>query len=167
MSTGEPFPDSPTPATAARLALKHAPGDAALGTTLAEACQGRAAAFAAAGDWPKAAAAFANAAAFQGDDPSLWYQQAMAHLAGGDREAYRRTCGAMLQRFAQTKDHAVAARVVFTCVPAPGAVADFATVIRLAEMTVEAHEVNARVLGAALYRAGKYEQAVVHLEKSV
>jgi hypothetical protein len=71
----------------------------------------------------------------------------------------------MLKRFGKTKDPMAASNVVRACVAAPGAVADPAALVPLAELAVKAAPGKARLLPAALHRAGRHEAAVRHFEE--
>src|SRR5262249_7284366 len=64
--------------------------------------------------------------------------RAHACLADGDSAGYRRTCAALLDRSAQAEGGRVANGGARTCTLAPGAVADFRPLVRLAERAVAA-----------------------------
>src|SRR5207249_3948618 len=90
------------------------------------------------------------------NQPAFWENHAIAHLAGGESEAYRRVCAGMLERFQNTKDPEIAGRVASTCVAAPEAVAVPAHLVALAELACSVkREWNVGLLGAAHYRAGQ------------
>ena len=114
--------------------------------------------------WDKAIADYQRAAELRPEDPYHWYYLALAHLTAGDRDGYRRVCADILKRFGKTKDPYVADRVLAACLPRPDALADMATLLPLAEL---APTKNARALGAALYRAGKYESAIEPLNQGM
>ena len=95
---------------------------------------------------------------------------AHACLARGDRAGYRRACAALLARFSKTEDAAMANNVAWICTLAPGAVADFRPVVRLAERAVDARKNSyeaLNTLGAALLRAGRYREAVARLQEAL
>jgi serine/threonine protein kinase/tetratricopeptide (TPR) repeat protein len=96
--------------------------------------------------------------------PEGWYYLALGHLAAGQRDAYRRDCAEALTRFGKTQDPAIAARVLYACLPVPGALDDMTKLVPLAEVAAT-DKVNARVLGAALYRAGQFEAAIASLNE--
>jgi tetratricopeptide (TPR) repeat protein len=113
------------------------------------------------GQWKEAAADYAKLVALAPDQPSHWDFQASAHLAAGNKKAYSEVCAGMLERFKKTKNPAIAARVVSTCVAAPDSVPDKTELIALAELACSVNrEWNARYLGAALYRADKADHAL-------
>jgi tetratricopeptide (TPR) repeat protein len=92
-------------------------------------------------------------------DAWLWYCLADAHLAAGNRDAYRLVCADMLNHFGKTQDSSIADRVLYTCLPLSDAFDDMTRLLPLAELAAT-NKANARLLGAALYRAGKYEAAI-------
>ncbi|MCI0460853.1 MAG: protein kinase [Gemmataceae bacterium] len=95
------------------------------------------------------------------DIASHWYFNALLHLKVGDRKGYRAICAEILKRFGDTKDPQVAESVVAACTVTPDALPDMSRLLPLAEMAVAARETNRRLLGSALYRAGKYKEAIL------
>ena len=92
--------------------------------------------------------------------PCVW---ALAHLGMGDTEGYRNGCAQMLDHFGQTEDAVIAHWMAWTCALATEAVEDFNDVIELAELAVKKGDIsdqNLNTLGAVLYRAGKFDEAV-------
>jgi WD40 repeat protein/tetratricopeptide (TPR) repeat protein/tRNA A-37 threonylcarbamoyl transferase component Bud32 len=110
--------------------------------------------------WDEAAADYGKATELSPDNYSLWSRQALAHLAAGKRDNYRRVCAAMLERFGATKSATTASRVLYTLLPTPDAVPDRSRLVSVAEVAAPDWQGNVRVLGAALYRAGKPEEAL-------
>jgi serine/threonine-protein kinase len=94
------------------------------------------------------------------EDPWSWYFEAIARLGSGDGDGYQKTCRAMFERFGTTNNQVSASRVAYACVAGPGAVADPARLVHLAEISAPPGKARARIAGAALYRAGRYEEAV-------
>jgi tetratricopeptide (TPR) repeat protein len=121
------------------------------------------------GRWDEAAADAARALELGPDDMRAWHRQAVLDLHAGNVAAYRATCTRMLQRHGRTKDPDVANSVAWNCILAPGATADAEHVVRLAESAVAADARWNRLgtLGAALYRAGRPEQAVTRLREAI
>jgi WD40 repeat protein/Flp pilus assembly protein TadD len=118
--------------------------------------------------WPQAAADFARLAELH-PDQGIMYLRAVACLAGDDLDAYRGTCAAMLKRLGPTPTPGDAYHVAWTCALGPGATADPAQIVPLAERVVAAlppDADNLAVLGAALYRAGRFEEAVNRFQES-
>jgi len=113
------------------------------------------------GKWEKASADFAKAAACKEPDKDAWYSQAMLHLRDGNLDGYRKICSDMLQRFGEG--------AVWTCTLAPNSGADPARIAVLAEKALaESHKDYWHVsqLGAALYRSGRFEEAVKRLNEA-
>jgi tetratricopeptide (TPR) repeat protein len=109
---------------------------------------------------------FVRAAALAPDDPEPRYRLALARLAEGDDDGFRRACAALLWRFGATADPKVASPVAYTCVARPRVAADPAALVRLGEVAAPLFRGNGRVTGAALYRAGRYDEAARRLEES-
>jgi serine/threonine protein kinase/tetratricopeptide (TPR) repeat protein len=116
--------------------------------------------------WHQAAAEFAQASELALDDPDLWEWQAVAHLAAGDRGAYRRACAGMLERFRQTQDPIAATQVVETCVLQPEAVADPEQLLPVARVAARWYQGSVRILAAAHYRAGHDAESVRHFQEA-
>jgi tetratricopeptide (TPR) repeat protein len=103
------------------------------------------------------------------DDPTTQYHAALLQLAAGaDEEGYRKIASSILDRFAGTDDPQVALEVARAGSLGPG-IRDPEKLIALAEKSVarapgEAWRIY--VLGLALYRAGRYEEAIAKLNES-
>jgi serine/threonine protein kinase/predicted Zn-dependent protease len=118
--------------------------------------------------WSEAADAFARSAALQPDEVRLWFFEAVARGAAGERAAYREACEKLLTRFEKTADPFATCFVVRACVlldegSAPGSAATAGSSHRLIEMARAAAPFGYfadYVQGAALYRAGRIEEAV-------
>jgi WD40 repeat protein/tetratricopeptide (TPR) repeat protein len=127
---------------------------------------GRGMAYAEQGDLERAAVDFAAALEHAGTPARAWCDHAQARLQLGDAAGYRASCARALQRFGQTQDPGLAALVAWTCCLAPGATADPKPVVQLAgralDLDGDGYQYQ-RAWGAALYRAGKFQEAVVQL----
>jgi WD40 repeat protein/class 3 adenylate cyclase len=93
-------------------------------------------------------------------------------VAAGDRAQVRLDCDDLLKRFGNATEPAQAASVAWHCVLAPDAVSDVEAPIRLALTALAGCAEGARsevlnTLGAALYRAGRYEAAIRRLNESI
>jgi serine/threonine protein kinase/tetratricopeptide (TPR) repeat protein len=117
-------------------------------------------AYAEAGLWEKAQGALARLTDLTPGDPWGWYDLALAHLGAGKIDAYHRTCATMLARLGDTRDPRTAARLVQACVAGPGVVPDTGRLVRLAERGALAWPGSTRLVGAALYRAGRFQEAL-------
>jgi tetratricopeptide (TPR) repeat protein len=112
------------------------------------------------GQWREAAAEFAKASELHPDDWHSWRFQAVAHFAAGDVEAYQQTCTAMLERFEKTEDGTAACNVLMGCVLRDDTLPDMARLLPLTRVADPKWPWGTSVRGAALYRAGRYEESV-------
>ncbi len=97
------------------------------------------------------------------DDPELRRQLSRALLWSGDRVGWRTSNAGLLDRFGGTINSWTAGQVASACVLGPDATADLEVPVRLAEAAVkDANEYNKanrlQTLGAALYRAGRFDE---------
>jgi hypothetical protein len=124
--------------------------------------------------WGRPAEDFAK---FLESDPN---SQGYRHLhiltlvEAGNTAGVRRACADLLKRFGNTTDPVQAHLVAWYCVLAPDAVADPKAPVGLAEAALAGHPGRGRArsevlktLGAALYRAGRFEQALRRLDESM
>jgi WD40 repeat protein/serine/threonine protein kinase/tetratricopeptide (TPR) repeat protein len=100
------------------------------------------------------------------------YYHILSLLAFGDEAGLRRACWELLDRFGSSTGSGTANDVAWYCVLAPDAVADREAPVRLAELAVnEAPEAQRpmylNTLGAALYRAGRFREAITRLEEGI
>jgi serine/threonine protein kinase/WD40 repeat protein len=120
--------------------------------------------------WNEAAQAFEEAVASGAGHIDAQYHRALFREARGDEPAYSDACRRLL-RMAEAAQivPSVANEISWTCCLGPGAVADYSPVVRLAEIAVASRTSNSRLntLGAVLYRAGRFEEAVRQLDRAV
>jgi tetratricopeptide (TPR) repeat protein len=116
--------------------------------------------------WRDAAAEFAKASELRPDDACLWRFRAVAHLADEDLDAHRQTCAAMLERFGRTDDAFAAGNLLLACVLREGAVPDMERLLPLTRVSDGLLHWGAGVRGAALYRAGRYQECAQSFETS-
>ena len=119
------------------------------------------------GRFADARADFADAAKVDPENPEPRYRIALACIAEGDDDGYRRACADLLARFGASEDPRVASPLAYTCAARPKAIDAPASLVRWGKRAVALFKGNERVLGAALYRAGRYEDAVLRLEEAV
>jgi Flp pilus assembly protein TadD len=94
----------------------------------------------------------------------------LALLSGDDAEGYRDVSAGSLGRFGQTLDPDRANDVAWICVLARDAVKDPGRAVALAERAVASEPRNSHylnTLGATLYRAGRFGEAVRRLSEAV
>jgi Flp pilus assembly protein TadD len=110
--------------------------------------------------WGEAAAEFAKACELGPDDSYLWRFRAVAHVAAGDVAGYRQACTAMVERFEKTEDRDTAANVLLVCVLRGDTLPDMARLLPLTPVADPIWHWGTWVRGAALYRAGRYDESV-------
>ena len=113
--------------------------------------------------WNKAITDYSKAIELDPNNANCWYFNSLAYLGMGDTEDYRNRCAQMLEHFGQTQEAAAAHWVAWTGALAPDAVENMESVVELAELAIEKGEQtdqNRNALGAVLYRAGRFDEAV-------
>jgi tetratricopeptide (TPR) repeat protein len=113
-------------------------------------------------EWRKADRDHTKVTELPGSTAWEWNYHALLRLRHGDTGGYRRACATTLERFGKSNPDWVMA----TCLFGPDAVSDWPPVIALAEQTVAKNPnnyTNRNNLGALLYRAGRWEEAVKRL----
>jgi serine/threonine protein kinase/WD40 repeat protein/tetratricopeptide (TPR) repeat protein len=122
------------------------------------------------GQWDKAAFDLGEAVA--GPNPgkaTIAYWLALARLGAGDLVAYRSACAEMARRFGPTEDPDAAFWLAWAGAIGPDALADHALLVRWAEEALAPAAKsfdNLNTLGAALYRAGRFKEALQRLEEA-
>jgi WD40 repeat protein/serine/threonine protein kinase/Flp pilus assembly protein TadD len=123
-----------------------------------------------AGEMDAAVADQKSAIRWQGDSARSWACYALLHLQLGDSAAYSRACSSMVERFGATTDADSAYWTAWACVLAEGALADpdhlpvlANRALALAPASKEARQLR----GVALYRAGRFAEAVPLLTQDV
>jgi tetratricopeptide (TPR) repeat protein len=119
----------------------------------------------------RAAGALDTAVARCHDCLDLRYWQCVAHLAAGDRIGWEQAIASLLARFQGPMSSDDSNLVAVLCALAPYTVADPQLPVHLAESALQQlDEKNPNVLntlGAALYRAGRFDDAIRRLEESI
>jgi serine/threonine protein kinase/WD40 repeat protein/tetratricopeptide (TPR) repeat protein len=115
--------------------------------------------------WDKAAADWIE---LNPDDPIPRYHLALARLGAGDPAGYRRTCAETLQRFGRTLDSETARWVAWTLILGPDAVPHRGEAVKLAARAVQDGPKgdHGMTWGAALYRTGRFAEAIRRLEQA-
>ena len=122
--------------------------------------------------WTDAAADFNKAVSLAPNDILTRRNQIRALLAAGDSDGLRRACSGLLDHFGSIDSPETANTVAWICVLAPDAIADPEALVRLAELAVrgfraEHKHLALNTLGAALYRAGRFRDAIRRLEEGI
>jgi WD40 repeat protein/tRNA A-37 threonylcarbamoyl transferase component Bud32/Flp pilus assembly protein TadD len=121
------------------------------------------------GQWHKAGAELSRAVARRPVPPRVWRLHALLRLKLDDAAGYREVCAALLRRPGADSDPSLAREVAWLCALAPGGAADAARVVDLAEKAADLGPADGdglACLGAALYRAGRYEEAARRLHEA-
>jgi tetratricopeptide (TPR) repeat protein len=120
----------------------------------------------------RAVATVAEAVRLTPDDADLREFLAVVLLEAGDRAGWRSATAAALDRFGGTINPLMANGIAWACALGPEATADPGIPVRLAEIGVRGTDASNKpnvlnTLGAALYRAGRYDQAIGRLEEAI
>jgi serine/threonine protein kinase/Flp pilus assembly protein TadD len=118
------------------------------------------------GRWDRAAADFARGIDSAPADTEEWYEHAGLRLIVGDTAGYREFVQRAWQREGGTKDPWVAYILAFACNLGddPGVAPE--PVVRLAELALNGEPWRVHTLGTALFRAGRFAEAIRKLEES-
>jgi tetratricopeptide (TPR) repeat protein len=124
------------------------------------------------GHLDRAVATIADAVRMMPDDLGIRMQLSRALLWSGDRCAWRRSNVALLDQSGRPSNPWSARQVAWVCVLGPEGTAEAEVPVRLAEAALKGAPENNKAnyliaLGAALYRAGRFDEAVRRLEESI
>jgi tetratricopeptide (TPR) repeat protein len=120
----------------------------------------------------KAAANFREAVLHKPNVRNVHYFLTLSLLAAGDAHGLQRAISDLLDRFGSTTSAETSNSVAWDWVLAPGSVADSETPVRLADAALKGFPPQQKALvlntlGAALYRAGRFEDSIRRLEEGV
>lgn len=140
-------------------------------TSLATACSSRAQQHAEQKHWLKARTDLAKAIELEDQSVRTAYQLALVSLADHDLKSYRKVCQELLDRNMKSSDRVTLNLVAWTCCLGPGAVAKPDQLVTMTEKALEAKPpspyIYLNTLGAAYFRAEKYEAATVKLKEAI
>ncbi|HKI17973.1 MAG TPA: WD40 repeat domain-containing protein, partial [Isosphaeraceae bacterium] len=124
------------------------------------------------GSWKRASEDFSLATDESSIDDRTRYRHHLLQLVSNDLDGYRTSCEARLRRLGPSPSYKLANSVAWACIVGPDALADREIPVRLAETTVASvpgTEVHGylNTLGAALYRASRYEEAVNRIQEGI
>jgi tetratricopeptide (TPR) repeat protein len=120
--------------------------------------------------WTEAAADSGEAVRLEPENLAYRHHQILALLAAGDHNGLRRTRTDMLDRFRMSNRPMIANNVAWSSAMAAGEEPNLSETVRLAELAVNGSpedENKLNTLGAALYRAGRFTEAVRRLEEGM
>jgi WD40 repeat protein len=129
----------------------------------------RGAANAALQQWDKAEVDYAKAVEL-GAWPPVWHGHALVRLGANDLPGYRKACARLLERYSKTPSRDPAFYAAWACVLVADTVSDPTLPLQLAERALEQSPKTWAYLlvrGAALYRAGRFEEAVKQLNEAL
>jgi WD40 repeat protein/Flp pilus assembly protein TadD len=125
------------------------------------------------GHLDRAVATLAEAVRLIPDDWELREYLAAVLLEAGDRAGWRRSTAAALDRFSGTTNPVMANGIAWACALGPESTADPGVLVRLAQIGVRGagdplnKSFCLNTLGAALYRAGRFKDAIRRLEEAI
>jgi tetratricopeptide (TPR) repeat protein len=126
-------------------------------------------AFAGLEQWDKASADFSKCVELNSELAPPWHYRALVYLQRGDRGGFRKACAAMREHFRRSARPDAVHLTVWTCIQVPDALEDWTPLTHWAEKTLTADPNNfdrLTVLGALLYRAGRFEEAARRLREA-
>ena len=119
--------------------------------------------------WTEAVDDYTALVASSGGEWRSQYELALCCLAAGNLDCYRGICGLMVDEGISTEDALQAGFTAWTCALAPDAIDDYGPLITATAEAAERSQNEPQLqtkLGALLYRAGRYDEALDILENS-
>lgn len=120
-------------------------------------------------EWDKALLDYSKALGLKPDDPLAHFLHALLRLHVGGADAHRTACTDMLSRFRNSPNLEAVYWTAWTCSLSADAVPDWQPVVELAEKVLAAEPKNCdklQLLGAVLYRAGRFDAALKRLTEA-
>jgi tetratricopeptide (TPR) repeat protein len=120
--------------------------------------------------WERATADYARATELEPKNVDIYYGMALLRLREGGISAYRASCASAIERFGRARDVYTLNLLGRTCALAPGAVGDPEKAVQWASAAVAARPRDPELLntlGAALYRAGRFDEAARRLDEAI
>jgi WD40 repeat protein/tetratricopeptide (TPR) repeat protein len=117
--------------------------------------------------WPEALEQLSSIVARDKENYGAWQRLALVQIKSGDLAGYRATCADMIDKFKDRRK--VGSIIAWPAVLNPDGVADYGVVVDLARNAVNESPRNyyrINTLAGALYRAGRYAEALTELERS-
>src|SRR5262249_52380894 len=122
------------------------------------------------GRWDEAAKDFSRAIQLSPQEFTSWYRLAYVQLAMGSIDRYRRVCEEMLTRFGRSDDPTTLSNLARALMEARDGQMNFERSLRLGQAAVDKDRNNSYchfVLGAALYRNGRFAEAIELLREAM
>ena len=111
-------------------------------------------------DYRPVAVEFSKASDLRPGDGRLLQFAAITQLASGDEVAYRSSCNRLIERFGDTTNPTIAHAIVDACALKSGSLPDMHRLVPLGRLAATAYLGSVRVLGAAHFRAGAFDEAI-------
>jgi serine/threonine protein kinase/Flp pilus assembly protein TadD len=119
--------------------------------------------------WSTALAAYDRVMASRPPDRAAMLEYASLYLLAGDTPGYRRLCARLVEKYGKDSDVDIAQNLSRVCTLAEGAVAESELPLAWAELWTTRRPPlpwTVHAVGAAYYRAGKFDEAVRHFRES-
>jgi tetratricopeptide (TPR) repeat protein len=120
--------------------------------------------------WREAADDFKRTAELVPEHQQAGSRIALLRLRAGDSAGYRQHCQVLLEQALETRNPSLANNLVWACTLAPGAVPDPKSLVERMEKEFQTGPAPWQyfgTLGAALYRAERFDDAVRRLEEAI
>jgi tetratricopeptide (TPR) repeat protein len=132
----------------------------------------RARALAELGQWDLAASDYDTSMRHPDSSSSPYYERALLYLRAGDEAGYRTLCDRMWEVLSKRQDTFNRNNLVWACALTPNSPISPDKMVALLEQTLPRTSAQDRrtvlsTLGSALYRAGRYPEALARFEESV
>jgi tetratricopeptide (TPR) repeat protein len=119
--------------------------------------------------WDKALADLSKAIEINPDAPPSWYYRALVRLQCDDPAGYRKDCADMRRQFGPSAKPDDVNWTVWTCIQLADGVDDWTKLVEWGEKALAAdpdNDIRLTTLGAVLYRAGRFDEAVRRLTEA-
>jgi tetratricopeptide (TPR) repeat protein len=110
--------------------------------------------------WAQALADYAKVMESRPPDDNAMLEYASLRLLNADAAGYKQLCGRLVEQFGDTTESVIGLNLSRVCTLAPGALADPERPIAWARLWTHNHAWSIHALGAAQYRAGRFDEAV-------
>ena len=120
-------------------------------------------------EWGQALADYARVMDSRPPDATAMLEYASLRLLAGDSAGYKRLCARLVERYGDTSDVEIADKLSHICTLAPGAVDDPARPVAWSELWMTRKPAlpwTLHSLGAAYYRAGRFDEAIRRFRES-
>jgi WD40 repeat protein/serine/threonine protein kinase len=120
--------------------------------------------------WETVAKLLGRAVEAPGASEGVWFEHALLRLQLGNSEGYSKACATMVERSGRTTGAFSPFTVAWTCALGPAALTEMRPVVELARKAFKSDPkgtFSRSALGAVLYRAGQFEEAITELDEAI